>query len=93
MTRFGSGLPVDVAEKVDPIMALVRHELAMAIERHGPMRSPHEGYAVLIEEVEELWAEVKARDVDIMAMRDEALQVAAMGIRFVLDVCRREVSR
>ncbi len=31
-----------------------------AREKHPPMRSPHEGYAILLEELDELWDEIKA---------------------------------
>lgn len=71
--------------------------------RHAPMRGPHEGYAVLLAEVDELWDEVKAwqphpgsdneeillrRYADNMAkMRKEALHVAAMALAFLLEVC------
>lgn len=53
----------------------------------------HEGYAVLLEEVEELWAEVKAskpHDRRLKQMRKEAIQVAAMALRFVHDVCDKD---
>ena len=30
-----------------------------ARQKHAPMRGPHEGYAILLEEVDELWDEVK----------------------------------
>ena len=50
-----------------------------------PFNSAHEGYAVLLEEVDELkahvWMNQKKRDLD--AMRAEAIQVAAMAIKFV----------
>ena len=50
-----------------------------------PFNSAHEGYAILAEEVDELWAHVKVnqkkRDLD--AMRAEAIQVAAMAVKFV----------
>ena len=51
--------------------------------------SPHEGYAVILEELDELWQEVKASKPgsDRDAMRKEALQVAAMAVRFIQDVC------
>ena len=51
-----------------------------------PFNSPHEGWAVLREEVDELWDEVKA-DSDAKTMRSEAIQVAAMALRFMLECC------
>lgn len=50
--------------------------------------SAHEGYAVLLEEVDELWDHVrtKQKDRDLASMREEAIQVAAMAIRFAVDV-------
>jgi hypothetical protein len=53
------------------------------------MHSAHEGLAVLLEEVDELKAEVwkKPAQRDVAAMRKEAIQIAAMALRFVLDVC------
>ena len=57
-----------------------------------PFNSAHEGYAVLLEEVDELWDEVKVRrsQRDLNKMRKEACQVAAMAIRFMIDVCETE---
>jgi hypothetical protein len=53
-----------------------------------PFNSAHEGFAVLLEEVDELkahvWTNQKKRD--LAAMRKEAIQVAAMAIRFAVDV-------
>lgn len=48
----------------------------------------HEGYAVALEEVDELWAEVKKnqRDYDLIAMRKEAIQAAAMFVRFATEL-------
>jgi predicted oxidoreductase (fatty acid repression mutant protein) len=50
-----------------------------------PFNSPHEGYAILREEVDELWDEVKQRERSKVAMRKEAKQVAAMAIQFMMD--------
>lgn len=54
-----------------------------------PMNSAHEGYAVLAEEVDELWDHVKVKqgNRDIAEMTYEAVQVAAMALRFIIDVC------
>lgn len=62
-------------------------ELSRAVRKHGAMRGPHEGYAVILEELDELWDEIKRQKIDPVAMRKEAIQVAAMAMRFVLDVC------
>jgi hypothetical protein len=64
-------------------------ELERAQSLHPAFTSPHEGYAVILEELDELWDEVRAskpgsgRD----AMRKEAIQVAAMALRFAHDIC------
>ena len=62
-------------------------ELRFAMGKHGSMAGPHEGYAVILEELDELWDEVKRQVADRKSMRKEALQVAAMALRFVRDVC------
>lgn len=48
----------------------------------------HHGYAVILEELEELKAHVFANQSkrDLPAMRKEAIQVAAMALRFVADI-------
>lgn len=47
----------------------------------------HEGHAVLLEEVDELWDEVKKREHDKARIREEAMQVAAMAIRIMSELC------
>lgn len=61
-----------------------------ARRKHAPMRGPHEGYAVLLEEVDELWDEVKRwqpDDDNNAALRKEARHVAAMALAFLIEVC------
>lgn len=64
----------------------VRVELDRARAKHSrPMNSAHEGYAVLLEEVEEVKQEV-FHGGDRKAMRDELIQVAAMAQRMAEDL-------
>lgn len=48
----------------------------------------HEGYAVILQEVDELWDEIKKnpKAYDIPAQRKEAIQAAAMLIRFIVEL-------
>jgi hypothetical protein len=62
-------------------------ELGRARKKFQPFPSEHHGYAVLLEEVHELWEEVRSKDATPENVRAEAVQVAAMGIRFILDLC------
>ena len=71
-------------DQLNYVLTLVREELIRATDLHGPMRSSHEGYAVLKEEVDELWDNIKS-NTPIVDQRKEAIQVAAMAIRFILD--------
>lgn len=70
-------------------------EACTASEKWPPFNSAHEGFAVLLEEVDELkahvWTNQKKRN--IPQMRKEAIQVAAMAIRFAHDVCNEKVGR
>lgn len=74
--------------------AEVDAELARAA-KWPAMNSAHEGYGVLMEEVDELWDHVKTRQKnrDLAAMRAEAVQVAAMALRFAHDICNEERGR
>ena len=58
------------------------NEAVAAVAHHDGFASFHEGYAVLIEEVEELWGEIKVNRANRSRQRvhDEAIQVAAMAI-------------
>jgi hypothetical protein len=70
----------------------VQDEIASAVKMWPPMNSAHEAYAVMLEEVDELWQHVrtKQKNRDLGAMRKEAIQVAAMAVRFAVEVCNEE---
>jgi len=59
-----------------------------ATKKFGPFASAHEGYAIVLEEVDEMWNEIKRNN--IAKAREEAIQVAAMAIRFLVDVQANE---
>ena len=66
----------------------VREELLSAYESLPEnQHSSHEGYAVLLEELDELWDEIKnnKKPHTWYHQRKEAIQVAAMAIRFIVD--------
>jgi NTP pyrophosphatase (non-canonical NTP hydrolase) len=60
-------------------------ELKQATRKFGSFHSTHEGFAVLKEEVDELWDEVKKNGTPGQ-LRAEAKQVAAMALRFMIDL-------
>lgn len=76
--------------KLDIILEVAR-ELDRATNLHGKMASAHEGYSVILEELDELKEEIwkKREQRSITRMRKEAIQVSAMGARFCLDILNR----
>lgn len=66
---------------------LILEEYRNAVGRYPKFHSPHEGYAILLEEVDELWEEVRRSPsrYEPAAVRAEAIQVAAMALRFLTD--------
>lgn len=73
-----------MADAMQKILQEVLDELDDACKKFPPFNSAHEGFAVLQEEVDELWQEVKHGTK--VREREEAIQVAAMALRFLLDI-------
>lgn len=82
-------------QTVEAALADVFQEIDIATLNNPPFNSAHEGFAVINEEFDELKEHVwmKQRNRDIPAMRKEAVQLAAMAVRFMLDVCSEERGR
>ena len=72
----------------DSILDDVITELESAEAKFPPFNSSHEGYAVILEEMDELWDQVKLRahKRDLENIREEAIQIAAMACRLVVDL-------
>ena len=68
--------------------AFVREELANARCGNKPMNSAHEAYAVILEELDEFWEEVRKKriDRDPVKMLNELVQIAAMCQRAAEDL-------
>jgi hypothetical protein len=69
-----------------PIWEELKQAFNEALTKHRSMYSPHEGYSVILEELDELWDHVKADTGHTTEARKEALQVASMGLRYALDL-------
>lgn len=83
----------DIQTNWSEIFGDVLDELVSAVMDYPSMVSAHEGFAILKEEVDELWDAVRVKQSDperVFSMRAEAVQVAAMALRFLHDVCGDE---
>jgi len=94
--KVGSGQSAVGSGGRRSVLSEVAEELAHARAVHAPMNGHHEGYAVILEEMDELWEVCKRnthgavtfpKEAKKALMRKEALQVAAMAVRFIEDVC------
>ncbi len=67
---------------------LVREEVSKARGKHKKINSVHEGYAVLLEEVDEFWEWVrrKTKERDPKEMLIELVQIGAMA-----HICAEDV--
>ena len=70
------------------VLAETKQEVEGAVKQYPEMRSFHEGYAIILEELDELWEEIRKKPAarDMKLLRHEAIQVAAMAARFALDL-------
>lgn len=71
-----------------PFTKRVLFELAVARTNHEPMRSSHEAFSVILEELEEFWDQVKLK-VELRSpdkMLGELIQIAAMAQRAAEDL-------
>lgn len=93
--------PVELSAVPDRRLALelaladVATEMISARSKFAPFNSAHEGFAVALEEVDELWDIVKCkqRDRDLDKMRREAIQAAAMFCAFAAECCGEKTGR
>ncbi len=78
------------------VLQAIQNEYRSAAANWPAFNSAHEGFAVIQEEFnKELWEHVctNQKKRDIAAMKKEAIQVAAMAMRFAIEVCNENVGR
>lgn len=71
------------------ILKLIGKEYIRARRIYPPFHSTHEGFAVMKEEVDELWELVKKNKgymIDDRTMVKECIQIAAMSLAFIVDL-------
>lgn len=77
----------DKRRKIMRIAIEIADEVERAEKKHAPLNSPHEAWSVIFEELEELREHVRADTGRSADARKEAIQVAATGLRYVLNLC------
>lgn len=88
-------MPTSNQIKVNVVLGAVQEEADSAMAAHGSMRSTHEAYAVILEELDEFWDEVKKNPKKLTDeqwsqwrkdMRKELIQTSAMATRAIIDL-------
>jgi hypothetical protein len=78
---------------------LIEDEISSARVKYGAFNSTHEAYAVLLEEVEELWEVVKTNterhygtpEWKSKALIPELIQISAVAKRIALELSNNEI--
>ena len=81
-------LAKDTLEGKRTYQKFVEHTLSDARKDHGPMKSFHEGFAIIMEEFEEFKQEVFRKNINKEAMLIELASVSAMCQRFAGDLLK-----
>jgi hypothetical protein len=74
--------------KLNNVLEDTKKAYLSAVARYGKFHSPHEGYAILLEELNELWDVVKLHPATPgrnLKIHEEASHVAVMAIRMIVD--------
>lgn len=69
----------------DALLMEIGEEYERAIKKFKPFNSRHEGYAVILEELDEVWDAIKGDSLNA-TLEPEIIQVGAMVLRFLMDL-------
>ena len=87
-------ITLDGTSETEKIAIEVEREVRRAMQLHRGINSLHEGKAVIEEQFDEFWEQVKVnpkklsidqQQIRLAEMRNELIQIAAMAIRTIVD--------
>jgi len=67
------------------VVVLVREEPERANKKFPLFHSKHHGYAVILEELEEMWDEIKRQEPNTARVQAECIQFITMGFKFLMS--------
>ena len=83
----GFDVVLKYTNKLEDTFNEIEKEIYKAKKKHTEnFNSSHEAYAVILEEFDELWDEIKKKEHDKIKMKEEAIQCAAMLCRFLVEI-------
>ena len=74
---------------IDEVLKLIKEEYERANTLYPPFHSNHEAYAVILEELDEVWDEIK-KSKDVRGnerIRTELIQVGAIVVKYLENLC------
>ena len=75
-----------IPKDVTAALKLVERQTMAMRDGQRPLQSVHEGYAYMVDFVDDFFAAVKAHPRNWTKLRVEAVNVAALAVRFVVDI-------
>lgn len=84
-------MSIYIQDDYERALSLVLAEVLRAKRKHNAdFHGAHEGYGIMLEEVDELWDEIKKQGGGVnLEAHKEAMQVAAMAVRYMVEVANK----
>ena len=75
------------SDNLKEIFIEIENEVLRAKSKYpDDFNSTHEAYGVILEEMDEMWEEIKKKNFDSEKCRVEAIQTTAMLCRFLVEI-------
>ena len=88
LVQIGCGLGVlREHKKLERLVGEIVAEMLRGDAKHNPHSGPKRGFGALRNEYNELQTEIEAEDGTPESIKTEAIQVAAMALKFLRDCC------